>query len=119
LRLKGIKPVRKRGLSLAGWPELLETANKLYPLISIFRKGIDRSVFRVGRLTSMNRVSFELKEIDADATWDECYRYKFSDLTCVRFGSGYEDALARVAAADAAASRASQGKQGAKKILPA
>jgi hypothetical protein len=110
LRLKGIKPVRKRGLSIASWPEVLKTANALFPLIAISREVVHRNACQVGRLFSMNRVSFELKEILTDGSWDVCYRYKFRDLSRVEFGSGYADALARVAAADAA-SRPRREKQ--------
>jgi hypothetical protein len=98
LKLKGIKPTRKRGLSLASWPDLLKTANELFPLITISRERIDRNACQIGRLRSTNRVSFELKEIDTSASWDDCNRYRFSDLTRVDFGGGYEAALARVAA---------------------
>jgi hypothetical protein len=103
LKLKGIQPTRKRGLSLASWPELLKTANELFPLITISRERIDRNVCQIGRLVSENRVSFELKEIDTNGSWEDCQRYKFSDLTRVDFGGGYEDALARVAAANVVA----------------
>jgi len=102
LQLKSIKPVRKRRLSLASWPQLLDTANKLFPMMIIYRERIHRDACQVGRLVSMNRASLELKEIRPDGSWDDCYRYKFSDLTRVDFGGGYEDAFARVAAAGAA-----------------
>jgi len=98
LRLKGVWPVRRRGLSLASWPDLLKSANDLFPLITVSRERIDKNACQIGRILSMNRVSFQLEEIDTDASWNGHRRYKFNDVTRVDFGGGYVDALARVAA---------------------
>jgi hypothetical protein len=51
----------------------------------------------------MGSRSFQLKEIDPQARWSRSRRYKFSNLTKVEFGGGYEDALARVSADDESA----------------
>jgi hypothetical protein len=99
LRLKGVKPVRKRGLSLAGWSELLKSAGQRFPLITVSRERADNNACQIGRVVSHNRISFELEEVDTDASWCGRHRYRFSDVTRVDFGGGYEDALARVAAA--------------------
>ena len=105
LNLKGVKPVRRRGLSLASWADLLKSANDLFPLVTISREMIDKNACQIGRILSMSRVSFELEEIDTDASWNGHHRYRFSDVTRVDFGGGYEDALARVASANCGAVR--------------
>jgi hypothetical protein len=100
----------------------LKRANELFPLITISRERIDRNACQIGRIVSMNRVSFELEEIDTDASWGGRHRYKFSDVTRVDFGGGYEDALARVAAANVGTIRtkrresaSGEGRWGAKR----
>ena len=97
LRLKGIKPRRKPKVDLNDWASLLQTAQKLFPLLTIHREAIANDVCYIGKLVSVTEKTFTLYDIDPDANWDRCYRRKLADLTKVDFGGGYEDALWRVA----------------------
>jgi len=101
LELKHIRPKRKRGISIANWPELLCSANSLFSLIAVHQEALDSEVCYIGRLAAMTSRSFGLTEIDPDARWTRSRSYQFKHLTRVDFGGGYENALARVSAEDA------------------
>jgi len=98
LHLKNIAPSKPSGVSLAGWPVLLESLTREFPLFTIHQEWLDSEVCFVGRLATVSVRTFGLKEIDPDARWNRSRSYKFKDLTKVDFGGGYEDALARLAA---------------------
>jgi hypothetical protein len=100
LRLKSIKARRKPRVDLTNWKTLLISAQKLFPLITIRREAISNKVCYIGKLISVTDKTFTLYDIDPSAEWDRPYRRKFSDLTKVDFGGGYEDALWRVAKED-------------------
>lgn len=100
LKLKGIKPEPKPNISLASLSDLLTSIDKLYPLITIHREGINNDVCFIGRLASITPKTFTLYEIDSCAEWDGLHRYRFTDITRVDFGGGYEEALALVATPD-------------------
>jgi hypothetical protein len=102
LKLKRVTPQIRHGISLGSWPDLLHSASSIFPLITIHREIYDRDVCLIGRPILMGNHSFQLKEIDTKARWSRSRRYKFSDLTKVDFGGGYEDALVRVSADDEA-----------------
>jgi hypothetical protein len=97
-RFKNIAPRKPPGVSIAGWPALLESLTREFPLFTIHQEWLDAEVCFVGRLATMSASTFGLKEIDPDARWSRSRSYKFRDLTKVDFGGGYEDALARLAA---------------------
>lgn len=98
LKLRRVKPKIRHGILLSSWPELLQSASSIFPLITIHQEIYDRGVCFIGRPILMGTRSFQLKEIDPQARWSRSRRYKFSNLTKVDFGGGYEDSLARVAA---------------------
>ncbi len=98
LRLKNISPSRPSGVSIASWPNLLESLTREFSLFTIHQEWLDNEVCFVGRLATVSASTFGLKEIDPDARWTRSRSYKFKDLTKVDFGGGYEDALARLAA---------------------
>ena len=97
LKLKRIRPQPKPMVSIESMPELLSSANEGFPLITIHREKISDEVCYIGRLDKMTEKTFTLYEIDPDAEWEGVHRYRFSDITRVDFGGGYEEALALVA----------------------
>jgi hypothetical protein len=106
LETKRIRPKPLASISYEDWPSVLRTAGAAYPLLTIYRERIKKDACHIGRLSTVDSRSFVLNEIDSSACWDdEPCRYKFSDLTLVQFGGRYEDALYRVALADAAKSK--------------
>jgi hypothetical protein len=110
LRLKGIAPEPKEGLSIADWPDLLRSATSLFPVITINQEIRDPEVCFIGRVVLMTDHSFSLNEIDPKARWSRSRRYLFSNLTKVDFGGGYEAALVRVAADTAERDRTTKMK---------
>ena len=98
LELKGYAASEPSGISIANWPELLESVNRKFPLFAIHQEWLDNEVCYIGRLAARTATTFGLKEIDPDARWSRSRSYNFKDLTRVDFGGGYEDALARLAA---------------------
>ncbi len=97
LKLKGVAPTPLDGVSLASWRNVLETAGRLFPLVTLRREKINPRVCYIGCVRSMTEKVVTLTKIDPDARWGDTKRYRFSDLTKVDFGGGYEDALAMVA----------------------
>jgi hypothetical protein len=100
VRLKGIKPKRAPKVNISDWPRLLETANQLFPLITIHRELISTDVCHIGTIRSTRAKTFDFFEINPDAEWDRERKYRFADVTKVDFAGGYEDALWRVAEED-------------------
>ena len=101
LRVKRVKPAMVRGLNLENWPGVLKTATARFAPIAVFRERLKRYSFHAGRVVKIGRKKFDLLEIEPDATWDdEPWRYKLKDVTLVKFGTRYLDALARVSDAE-------------------
>jgi hypothetical protein len=48
----------------------------------------------IGPLISMTKATFTIDDLDSNAEWTGPRRLKFSDVTRVDFGGGYEHALA-------------------------
>ncbi len=94
---KKIKPKPLTGISIENWTEILQTANKKFRLLVIEREKVNNKICNIGKLETVKKKSFTLKEIDADAVWIESFKYKFDDLTKVGFGGHYENTLSLVA----------------------
>ncbi len=74
--------------------ELLLTANRAFPLVTIHREKVDRSACWIGRVVDVGKARVTLLEIGPDATWDDRLEtYRLSEITRVDFGGDYEDAL--------------------------
>jgi hypothetical protein len=97
VRFKKIKPKAIAEISIKNWTEILQIVNEKFPLIVIEREKINNKICNIGKLETVKKKSFTLKEIDADAVWIESFKYKFDDLTKVGFGGLYENTLAFVA----------------------
>ena len=108
LRLKGIKPQPQREISLGNLSDLLTSIDRLYPLFTIHRELINNDRCFVGSLAGITAKTFTLDEVDDCAEWIGPRRYRFSDITKIDFGGGYEEALALVARPDLKRKRKSQ-----------
>lgn len=74
--------------------ELLLTANRAFPLVTIHREKVDRGACWIGRVVEVGKGRVTLLEIGPGATWDhELESYRLSEITRVDFGGDYEDAL--------------------------
>jgi hypothetical protein len=92
-KLKEPAPKKPR-VSVASIEELLLSANKLFPLLTIHRENIKPDVCWIGKIEEIRRGQVSLLEIGPDATWDdEPTSYKLNEITAVEFGGEYERAL--------------------------
>ena len=108
LRLKGIKPQPQPEISLGNLSDLLTSIDRLYPLFTIHRELVTNDRCFVGSLAGITAKTFTLDEVDDCAEWIGPRRYRFSDITKIDFGGGYEEALALVARPDLKRKRKSQ-----------
>ena len=85
-------------LNLSSTQELVLSAGKRFPLITISREKADPHACHIGQVISASPASVSLLEVSPDATWDENYTtYRLAQITRVDFGGPYEDALALIA----------------------
>jgi hypothetical protein len=92
-----LAPVRPAGILLDSVPQLLTAISKRYPLITIHPEKIKPDVCYIGSLLSMTEATFKIDDLNCNAEWSSPRRLKFSDVTRVDFGGGYEQALAATA----------------------
>jgi hypothetical protein len=94
LKLRGERMPKTPRVSVATLPELLTTASRAFPLVTIHREQADPDVCHIGRVVSVSKSSVALLEIGSDAKWDaEPEAYRLSEITRVDFGGGYEEVL--------------------------
>lgn len=90
---------KKSRVSVASIEELLVTAGRAFPLVTIHRERVDASVCWIGRILGVEQGRVSLLEINPDATWnDQPSKYRLREITRVNFGGDYENALHLVAA---------------------
>jgi len=87
-------PKAPAGISVSSLPTLLESVAKIFPLVTIHQEKINAKVCYIGKLTAMRRKTFTIEDLNCNAEWTGSRRLKFSDVTLVDFGGGYENALA-------------------------
>ena len=92
-----LSPVRPAGILLTSVPELLASLSKQYPLITIHPERTKPGICYIGPLLSMTEATFTIDDLDCNAEWTGPRRLKFTDVTRVDFGGGYEEALAATA----------------------
>ena len=94
LKKRGEQLSKKPGVSVASLEELLLSANRTFPLVTIFREKVDPDVCAIGRVMEVEDGRLSLLEISPDASWEvEATQYRLRDITRVDFGGDYEDAL--------------------------
>jgi hypothetical protein len=98
LRKRGLRRPRTPKLNLSSAQELIQSAGKRFPLITIHREKVDPEICHIGQVISTSSASVSLLEVTPDATWvDAPSTYRLSQVTRVDFGGPYEEALALVA----------------------
>jgi hypothetical protein len=84
----------KPGVSVRSVEDLLMSAGRLFPLVTLHREAIDPNVCWIGRILGVERSRVSLLEITPDATWEEKPEsFRLSEITCVNFAGDYETAL--------------------------
>jgi hypothetical protein len=74
--------------------DILRSANRAFPLVTIHCERVDPDVCWIGRVLDISQGYVSLLEIQPAAIWDaEPTSYRLSRITRVDFGGGYEEAL--------------------------
>ncbi len=85
---------KKPRVSVENVEELLMSANRLFPLVTIHREKLDSDVCQIGRVVEVKNSHDSLLEINPDANWEaKAKLYRLRDITRVDFGGEYEEAL--------------------------
>jgi len=88
---------RKPRVSLSTVGELLLSASRVFPLVTVHREQVDPAACWIGRVVGIDRDCVSLLEIKPDATWGKKpTAYRLSEIMRVNFGGDYEEALALV-----------------------
>lgn len=94
LRKRRQRIPKKPRVSMASLQQILLSAGRVFPLVTIHLEKIDPEVCYVGRVLSVDREQVSLLHISPGAIWeDKPTDYKLSDITRVSIGGDYEDAL--------------------------
>ena len=85
---------RKPRISVTNIGNILLSANRTFPLVTIHRERIEPDICHIGRVLSVRNGCVSLLEIGPDAEWDNsASEYRITEITRVNFGGDYEDAL--------------------------
>jgi len=99
LKKRGERIPKSPPVVVSSIEELLLTANRAFPLVTIHREKVDGGACWIGRVIDVGKGRVTLLEIGADATWDDRLEaYRLSEITRVDFGGEYEDALQLIGA---------------------
>jgi hypothetical protein len=94
LKKRGERRPKKPRVRVESIEELLVSAGRAFPLVTIHREKADPDVCEIGRVVKVKDGRLSLLEINPDATWDkEPKQYRLRDITRVDFGGEYEEAL--------------------------
>ena len=94
LKKRGIKFPKKPRASVRSLADLLLSANKAFPLVTIHREKAEPSTCEIGRVVEVRKGRVTLLEIGPDAVWDDRLEtYRLNEITRVDFGGDYENAL--------------------------
>jgi hypothetical protein len=94
LKKRGERIPKRPKVSVASIEELLLSANRAFPLLTIHRELKDPDICQIGRVERIDRGCLSLLEIDPNARWHQRpTEYRVNEITRVNFGGDYEDAL--------------------------
>ncbi len=94
LKKRCVRKPHKPRVSVASIEELLLSAGRQFPLVTIHREKVDLEVCWIGRVLGVERGRVSLLGITPNATWeDESESYRVGEITRVCFGGDYETAL--------------------------
>jgi len=94
MKKRGERRPPKPRVSVENIEELLSSAGRAFPLVTIHREEVRADVCHIGRVVDLARGRVSLLEIGPDAIWDTTpTEYRLSEITRVNFGGDYEGAL--------------------------
>ncbi len=97
LKLRGERRPRIPTVVVDSVQELLRTASRAFPVITIHREKVAPDVCHIGRVVAVSDSEVSLLEIGPDARWDdEALSYRTKEITRVDFAGDYEQALTLV-----------------------
>jgi len=98
LRKRKLRRPSTPKLNLSSARELVCSAGKRFPLISLHCDKFDPYSCHIGQVVSASSTTVSLLEVTLDAEWESVpTSYHFAKLISVNFGGPYEEALASVA----------------------
>jgi len=98
LRARGLRRPRTPRLDLSGTAELILSAGRCFPLVTIHKEKADPEVCHIGRPVLCSSASVALMEITPHGVWDEAPTvHRLAEITRVDVGGAYEEALALAA----------------------
>jgi hypothetical protein len=85
---------KKPKVRLDSVEELLLTASRAFPIVTIHREKVNPDLCHIGKVVKIENGRVFLLEIGPDAIWEENpTEYRLREITRVDFGGGYEEAL--------------------------
>lgn len=94
LKLRGEHRPRNQRIKLDSIEDLLRSANRAFPLVTIHLEKADPDACYIGRVADISRRKVSLLQITPGAEWDEHpTSYPLKKITRVSFGGDYENAL--------------------------
>ena len=94
IRARGLRRPRAPRLDLSGTAELVLSAGRCFPLVTLHKEKGEPHVCHVGRPVLCSSASVALMEISPDAIWDEAPTvHRLAEITRVDVGGPYEEAL--------------------------
>ena len=96
-KLNKLRPSKPAGVRYSSMKEALSSAGAAFPLITIYRERLDRTVCYVGKVRRTSQRATTILPISPQAEWEPEERYQLKDITFLEFGGAYEVLLARMA----------------------
>lgn len=94
LKNRGDRRPKKPRVSVERIDDLLLSAGRIFPLVTIHREQVNPHVCWIGRVLGIERGRVSLLEIGPDAIWEDApEEYRTNEITRVNFGGDYENAL--------------------------
>jgi len=95
-RRRDRRPAKAR-IRLGCFGEVLRSAGRHYPLVTINRERIDPDICQIGAVVDVSDHRVTLREIRPDASWwGDLDDYALREITRIDFGGDYVDALSLV-----------------------
>jgi len=94
--LQKLQPCRPGKVSISSVRHALDSAGKIFPLVTVHTERVNRRVCYVGRVLRTSQRTLILSSISPQAEWDEEESYLLKDITLIDFGGTYEQLLARM-----------------------
>ena len=93
LKNLGYNPIKPDGVDLTSLGNIVLTANRIFPLITIHREVLFKGECHIGSIAKVTAKTLVLSLINPGALYGGPYRIRLADVTKVEFDGHYERAL--------------------------